>query len=372
MIEGYCIKDALYRIATGADDALLKRLLRENTMPSWVTIATEREPSYFDAAALMGESYTLIAEEAQKRKSVIGMYACSYLPVHIDGRPECIGYFGGMRINNAFRHKLRYIRQGFDAIEKLIPKQSTVPFYFTSIASENGRARRLLEANVKGMPRYTPRGEITTMVFSVKQGVNSGVLQQAKPDDIPEIAAFYNRAASEYQLAPYLAEAWLEGLDGTTGLNVSDFWLIRDDDGVLQCSLALWDQRAFKQSVVQGYRRPLGHLRRLYNIYARLCKRVELPACGEALEHVYIAFFASKEKETAVKAVREAARIAEEKGATSCVMGLSSQHPFLAELKHRLKPSLYRTEIETVILEGSEAGIAGFDSRIVQPEVALL
>ena len=371
-MDGLRIKDALYRIASREDDALLRRLLRENAMPSWVTMATEREPSHFDGASLMGDSYTLIAEEVRKRKRVIGMYACSYMPVHIDGRPETIGYFGGMRVNSGFRRKVRYIRQGFEAVEKLLPKQSTVPFYFTSIASGNRPARRLLEANLRGMPKYTPRGEMTTLVFSVKQGRRRGTLQQATPDDIPEIAAFYNRSASDYQLAPHLSEAWLRTLDGTVGLTVSDFWLVRDDDGALHCSLALWDQRAFKQSVVRGYRRPLSHLRRLYNLYARLGGRVELPATGEALEHLYIAFFAADAKKSAVMAIREAAAIATDKGVTSCVLGLSSRHPLTAELRRSLRASTYRTEIETVVLAGNEHEKRCFDNRIVQPEVALL
>jgi len=372
MMDRLRIKDALYRIASREDDSLLRRLLRENAMPSWVTMATEREPSYFDGASLMGDAYALIAEEVQKRKRVIGMYACTYMPVHIDGRPETIGYFGGMRVNSGFRNKVRYIRQGFEAIEKLLPEQSTVPFYFTSIASENSRARRLLEANLRGMPKYTPRGEMTTLVISVKQGRRRGMLQQATPDDIPEIAAFYNRRASDYQLAPHLSEAWLRSLDGTIGLTVSDFWLVRDDVGLLHCSLALWDQRAFKQSVVGGYRRPLSYLRRLYNLYARLGRRVELPACGEALEHLYIAFFACDAKVTAIRAIREAAAIAVDKGVTSCVLGLSSRHPLTGQLRRSLGASTYRTEIETVVLAGSEQDKRCFDNRIVQPEVALL
>jgi hypothetical protein len=372
MIAWYRVKDALYRLASEDDDALLRRLLRENAMPSWVSITTEREPSYFDGASLMGRSYTLVAEDAKNSKKTIGMYACTMLPVHIDGKVERMGYLGGMRVSHEFRHKVRYIKQGFEAIEKLLPESTALPYYFTSIASENKKARRLLEANVTGMPSYMPQGQMTTLVFSAKHGIERRVLKQANLQDIPEIAAFYNRHASQYQLSPYLSEEWLRSLDGHIGLKISDFWLVRSDDGSLEGCLALWDQRAFKQSVVKAYRPPLTHLRWFYNLFARLTKRVELPSVGEALEHVFIAFFAFHDSEKAVTAIKEAARISQDRKASSCVLGLSSQHPLLADIKRIFKPSMYRTEIQTVVLHNTGADAPSFHDDIVQPEIALL
>ncbi len=357
------------RFATRADDSVLKALLRDNPMDAWVSLSMEREPSYFHGTSLMGKSYTLISEE---NTEVVGMYACSYLPVHINGKSETIGYFGSMRISKPFRNKIRCIKEGFDTIREQMPKEATVPFYFTSIASENLRARRLLEANVKGMPRYHPRGQMSTLIFSTKRAKSAGMLKQATKEDISDIVVFYNQQASKYQLSPYLSEAWLESLDGHIGLRISDFYLVRDDDGKLQGCLALWDQRAFKQSVVQGYRTPLKQMRPLYNLYARLNKQVELPACGEALQHLFVAFFAFKDDAAAIDLLKEAAKIAQQtKKVKSCVLGLSSKHPLLPALKRQLRPSVYLTEIETVVLDRVDAD-PGLDDRLIQPEVALL
>lgn len=369
----YRIKDTLYRLATPKDDTTLKRLLHENPMKSWVNISTEREPSYFDGASLMGETYALIAHDAIVEENIIGMYSCSYLPVHIDGKPERIGYLGGLRVASEFRHKIHYIKHGFEAIKKILSSRATVQFYFTSIASENTIARRLLEANMSGMPCYSPVGEMTTIIFSVNQGKNGGKLVQASSEDISDIVSYYNKRASSYQLSPYLSEEWLQNTAGHPGLDISDFWLLRDKNGVLRCCFALWDQRAFKQSVVKGYKAPLKHLRILYNGYARMTKRVELPQAGKALEHLYVAFFACDDDDTdlAVNVLKEAAYIARAKGATSCVMGISSHHVLLPILKHRLKPEIYRTQIEVVTLKGDDQ-YTNTSERIIQPEVALL
>lgn len=363
------LKASYFRIASASDDTLLKRLLRENSMPSWVSITTQREPSYFKGASLMGKSYTLIAEKA---KELIGMYSCTFLPVHLEGKSEQIGYIGGLRVSSGYRHKIGYIKEGFNVLKQQVPNEATVPFYFTSLASENRQARRLLEANLKGMPHYTPIGEMHTLIFSVKRGRASTQLMQATPKDIPDITAFYNQQVSSYQLSPHLSETWLEALDGSIGLTIDDFWLLRERDGTLQCCLALWDQRAFKQSVIVGYKAPLGILRPLYNLYAGLTGQVPLPKAGDALEHIYIAFFVATQEEIALQALQEASKIAEGRGASSCVLGLSSRHPFLSRLTRALKPSLYRTQIETVTLEGAYPVKCSFEKDIVQPEVALL
>ncbi len=357
------------RFATPEDEGQLRALLRENPMDSWVSITLEREPSYFRGASLMGASRTFLSEEDGE---TVGMFSCSRLPVHINGEKAAVGYLGGLRVGSRFRHRIRYIREGFRALGTMMPKDDAVPFYITSIATENTHARKLLEANLEGMPTYTPAGQLTTLIFSTAKGKKSGILQQATPEDIPLIADFYNRHAAAWQFSAHLDSSWLEGLDGTLGLRIDDFWLMRDKDGGIKGCLALWDQRGFKQSVVRGYRAPLGQLRTIYNLYALLTDRVTLPAPGERLEHLYIAFFACENSGDALTMIRKAASLAQGvKGANSCVMGLSSRHTLLPLLKKELRPSLYLTEIETVVLDGEENGMS-LDGRPVQPEAALL
>jgi hypothetical protein len=321
---------------------------------------------------LMGTSYAIIAHDANKTHKAIGMYACSFMPVHINGKNEQIGYIGGLRVSPEYQHKIRYLKEGFTALETIVPRHASVPFYFTSLASENHKARRVLEANTKGMPHYTPQGEMSTLIFSTRHAKAITTLQQATPNDCTDIASFYNTMASHYQLSPHITPQWLEGLDGSIGLSISDFWLIKDAQQNIRCCLALWDQRAFKQSVIKAYRPPLQYFSRVYNAFARLSKRVELPKTGEALEHLYIAFFACDDASMSIDALKEAASIARQKGASSCVLGVSSHHALLDKFKHALKPSVYRSEIETVVLHQATTSKPNFDGRLIQPEVALL
>jgi len=63
-----------FRVATEADDATLRAMLRENGMPTWVEMTMEREPSFFAGKDLYGRDWAVIAED---KDDVIGMYTAS-------------------------------------------------------------------------------------------------------------------------------------------------------------------------------------------------------------------------------------------------------------------------------------------------------
>ncbi len=361
----------IFRLASSGDNAQLKMALRVNAMDSWVRLSFEREPSYFDGEALMGLSYTVIACDENQPALMVGMYSCAFLPVHINGVATRIGYLGGLRVNQQYRHKIRILKGGFASIPKLISEQSTIPFWFTSVASENVSARRLLETGLKGMPIYRAVGEMETLAFNTRQGKLQGLLQQATRDDIPALVDFFNRQATRYQFSPVLSPEWLQGLSGDKGLVLSDFWLAKNGTDIQAC-LAIWDQRAFKQTVSQGYRYPLNALRGLYNLYAGVTGRVKLLKTGKKLEQIYLSFVAFEHLDDTlpVQIIREGLALARKKGAEVAIIGLSVDNPLLAMLKQSLKPGIYRTCIETVNLRGdSNPNLNGLPP---QPEVALL
>lgn len=371
MTGGYSAGGIVYRRAEPADDADLRAALRDNAMNSWVSLSLDREPSFFAAENLMGESVAVIARKEIPPYSAVGMYSCAFLPAHVNGKPERVGYLGGLRVNAPYRRRPRIVKNGFASIPVLVPNRGTVPFWFTSVAHENYRARRLLEAGLDGMPKYRPEGVLETLAIATKQGKARGLLQQAEPKDVPGFADFFNRQAASYQFAPVLTEKWLHGLSNRKGLGLNDFWLVKDGQDVRGC-MALWDQRAIKQTVARGYRFPLNALRRPYNVWASATGRVKLPAPGQSLEHVYLAFMAfdARADDAAVDAVREGLVRARAKGAAAGVVGLSAANPLAGKLKASLRAHSYDTCIETVSWHDQPA--PSLDGRAAQPEVALL
>lgn len=360
-----------FKIATAADDEQLRATLRSNELDSWVNITFEREPNYFSGEQLMGLSGAVIAHEQRHPRAVVGMYNYTLLPVHINGIPQQAGYLGGLRVNPAYRHRLSIVKNGFQSLRYLMPHALNPPLWFTSLSAENTKARRLLEAGLKQLPRYQPHGELETLAISTQHGHFHGLLQAAEAADIHPLIEFFNQQAQRYQFSTVLTAEWLLNLNPDKGLVLNDFWIAKNQGQITAC-LAIWDQRAFKQTVARRYRFPLNQFLGPYNCLAKMTGRMTLPKPGQALEQVFIAFVAIQDHagQFALEVIQEALALAKNKGAHVGVLGLASDNALCQKLKKTLKPNIYRSCIETVTWPDSP--LTSIDQRPPQPEVALL
>lgn len=371
MRELYQDANILYRRADVDDDKALREMLSQNSMDSWVNLSFEREPSYFDAQNIMGESYTMVAIDTNTN-SYVGMYTCTYMDMYINGDIQEVAYLRELRLDEAYRNKIRILKNGYKSLRTLLPKKETEPLYITSVASQNTKARRVLEAGLKGMPTYISLAKMNTLIFSSSFIPEQKRLKQATKQDIARILKFYNDHMASYQFAPCVSEQWMNTLPAKTGLSIDDFYIVEDEGGNIEACLALWDQRAFKQSVIKGYKTPLRQLRPLYNFFAMLSTRVLLPQINSMLGQIYISFFVCQNDELQLDIIKEAAQLAKSKGASSCILGLSAGHPNSDVLKKRLKADIYETDIELVNLDANKATLILDKERLIQPEVALL
>ncbi|MCW8932348.1 MAG: hypothetical protein OQL19_19200 [Gammaproteobacteria bacterium] len=371
MVDSVHYKEVIFRKAQAIDNIHLRNILSQNEMESWIKLSFEREPDYFAADNLMGESYSILVYKENNPKEIMGMYSCSFLPVRINGNPQYLGYLGGLRIVKEYRNKLRYVKNGYDSIARLIPDNSSLNWWFTSIASDNKPAKKLLEAGLKGLPVYSSIGEIKTLAISANQAKKSGILQAVSHKEINELIAFYTKQTIDYQFAPILTEQWLIQLNGKKGLSIEDFYVVRQQ-GVIVACLALWDQRSFKQTRVKGYQFPLNKIRPLYNLFAAMTKRTPLPQVGDKLEQIYLAFVAcdQQSEEQFVLILQDVLYKIKERNANMAVVGLSMENPLLALIEKYFHSHSYQTCIETVSWTKQEQ--PDLNSKSVQPEVALL
>src|SRR5260221_3902900 len=120
-----------FRLATEADDAVIRSLLRKNVMPTWVDLAIEREPSFFAGKDLFGDDWAVIAEEVG---DVVGMYAASVMPVHVDGRPERLGSLSGFRVYPRYRHRHPFLPGAGASIPRRAPLTGRPASWVTGLA----------------------------------------------------------------------------------------------------------------------------------------------------------------------------------------------------------------------------------------------
>ena len=361
-----------YQLATPADEADLRTLLLDNAMPGWVSIALTREPNYFAGSRLFGTEQTIIAREQMSRQPV-GMCTYTRQPVHCNGQPAELGYLGGLRIAPAWRQRLRIVRQGFAAVRDLCD-QPPAPLWYTAIAVDNHPARRLLEAHMPGLPRYTALNDMVTMLLPATRGKRHRLWQALDTNDrtshttLAALCNWYNAQACAYQFAPVLQAEWLRAWLQNSH---TTFYTVTQNDRLLAC-MALWDQRACRQARALHYRWPLGLLRPAHNAWAHLTKRPALPRTGEALAHSFMAFlaYAPEMDDKILALVEDALALA----ATPLVtLGLHARHPQLPQLQARFKPWCYHTRLYTVSDAASHADTPlPLDGRVAQPEVAIL
>jgi hypothetical protein len=341
--------------ATIEDDAELRTILRSNSMAGWVTMSTEREPSFFASLNHFGKEQAVIARREGKP---VGMYLCAVQHLHLNGRPSIIGYLGGLRVNPDFRNRLNILRAGYSSA-RAMQSPDALPFWYTSIASDNTSARRLLEANLKGMPSYAPVGEMLTMALPRARGQRMNLWREALPSELDTVCEFYNRHASEFQFSPVLS--------ADAACRTGAKFYVHSRKGEIVASMALWNQQAYKQVVARGYRQPLKALLPVYNSYARLARRVSLPPINQALDQTLLAFFSTSSSDgtDVVDLVRDALAICPTKVLT---LGLHAEHPWIGRLQRTFRPAVYRTNVYLVHYDRRPE----LDRRPIQPEVAVL
>jgi hypothetical protein len=344
-----------FEIATEQDNSELRRLLRENSMQSWVSMSIEREPSFCAGQNKFGQDWAVIAREGA---ATVGMYTCASQPVHVNGLAGHLGYLGALRVNPSYRNQLRVLRDGYASLRYLSQGDQPESWY-TCIASENQTARRILEANLKGMPAYKPVGEMTTFALPRSRGRSHALWSLALPEQMNEVCDFYNQHAAQWQFAPVLTPEAAQ-LTGAT------FYIHVTGDRIKAC-MALWNQQSYKQIVARAYRRPLATLVPVYNACARLARMVELPAVGENLDQTFLSFLAAplEQPELFMDLVSDAVALCPSKALT---LGLNTQHPYARPIQREFRPLVYRTQVYTVGFDG----VPALDGRPAQPEVAVL
>jgi hypothetical protein len=362
-----------FDIAAEADDAEIRRLLRENPMPGRISVSLEREPDYF-AAELPGETKQTIVARDGERLACVGW--CHFRRRFVNGEPCRVGYLGGLRLDASHAGRFDILRRGYAFFDELQAREPA-DFYFTSIAADNERARQFLERGVHGMPRYEFVGEFVTVLIPTrcqrrvvaKCGSELGLLF-AGPTD--QLAGFVNETNRTYQFAPCWSGDELAELR-TFGLCPSDICVLLDHERIV-ASAAIWDQRRFKQTIVRSYAPWLASLRPAFNLFARVARQPRLPEIGEAVAAGFGSLLATclDSHRASIPLLEQLLHRAAERGLELLTLGFGANDPLLAIIRKSFPRREYRSAIYVVRWPDTGGAARALDGRILAPEVALL
>jgi hypothetical protein len=358
-----------FAVATGSDDADIRRLLRENPMPGRISLSFEREPNYFADANLPGElKRTIIARDGGR---VVCVGNCMIRRRFVNGQPATVGYLGGLRLNASHAGRFEILRHGYEFFHQL-QADRPADFYFTSIAADNERARTLLERGLPGMPSYEFTGEFVTVLIPSKRG--QPVLRFAATNNLSaeQLIELLNNHNRERQFAPCWSEDELAALQ-PLGLQSDDFKSI-GDSGRIDAVAALWDQRGFKQTVVRGYTPSLARARPVLNLATRLVGGAKLPAIGKVLNNAFVSHLASEshEPDILVQLISALRGSAAQRGIELLTLGFAANDPRMAVLRRNFRGREYHSRLYVVCWPGCGGAARELDGRTIAPEVALI
>lgn len=349
-----------FSIVSPRDDAEIRRLLRENPIQGAVTISLEREPDYFRGCSLGSAREITIVGRKDGRLLCIGN--CSIRSRFINGKPTQVGYLGGLRLDRSVEGRFDLLRRGYRFFEEVSMGQD-VPFYFTSIAADNARALQFLERNLPGMPRYELIGEFVSLIIPTGGHLNDDanlVRGTSTEQFFNENQAQFNLAAewqeNEFnQLSPF---GWQRSID------------VLDATGNTSASGVLWDQRAFKQTVVRGYSNLLKLASPVVNAFARF-RGAGLPPVGSAMNLAFLSPVAVKGGSDAlVRLVDAALGAAESSGIELLAVGLDLRNPALPVLLKTFRCRQYHSRLYSLHWQSNPS--CRLDNHLLAPEVALL
>lgn len=364
-------------LATRADDAEIRRLLRDNPMPGRISISLEREPDASLAAAIEGDIHHTVIARDPETGSLMGMGSVSTRDAYINGDVTRVGYLGQLRLDQRYRPRAPIIIGGYRMFRELHDSLG-VRLYLTSIAADNLRARRLLERGLPDMPTYRPLDTfVTTMIEAWAPGgkLPPGLhTRRVNLDHMPDVLHCLTRNGQRAQFSP----VWrASDLLARVKAGEIEFVVAKRRERVVGC-MAVWDQRAYKQAVIRGYEPRLLRWRRWINLVPGLFNIPRLPPVGTKLNIAYLSHVAVDDDDPDVFAALlgcacgSGDRWRDDLGHRNFVLGLSERHPLLRAVPRMFRRHMYRTNLYVVHWDDGRAAAAGLDDRVCQPEVALL
>ncbi len=349
-----------FELATPDDDEELRMILRQTPMPGRISICFQREPSFFDAAAVEGDVVQTVVCRDTERTRIVGFGTRSIRQRYVDGVATPVGYLSSLRVLPEYR-SIGLVARGYAYFREL-HEDGRTPFYLTTIAAGNEPAIKILTSGRAGLPSYQPQGDFYTMAFPIharprsRSHNGSLAVRVATARDVFSVIQFAREEGRKRQFSPCISAADLEAADGLLrGLGPDDF-LIAERRGELVGTLAVWDQQAFRQNIVQRYNAALRYARPMVNAWSWLTGQSILPRPGDPFRCVSGAFCLIRNHNTTVfEELLAAARSQRtDRAAQFLLLGMHESDPLLT-IARRAAAQEYLTHLYIVSFERNNA-----------------
>lgn len=290
----------LFERATAQDSDEILNILEEASFKGHISLIYTRRPDAYWSFTQEGEAVDLIVARDTQYGKIAGFGACAIRTLFVNGIPARVGYLFGLRVARAYLKKFPILHRGYAYLQTL-HQTKNVACYITTILEENLDVQAMLEKRRDFMPTYQPCGKYEIFALRTGRPVKSRStlfascsFRRATIADLPALIAFLHQQGQSFQFFPVMAETALRSR-AFPGLGIEDFFVMYNADGEFLAAGALWDQRSYKQYVLQRYG---GYFKYLYP-FAKLLPPFgfpALPAPGNALAFCTLSFWAVKDR----------------------------------------------------------------------------
>ena len=360
-----------FQWAVPDDEPDIRSLVGSVPMPGTVAIRFSREPDYFLGTTIMGDTCDVLTVRHRQDRQLAGIACRAESRAYLNGQESPLGYIGQIRIALPFRgHWL--VNLGAEYFRKASPPGL---LYFGVIASENPGVRQLLVGPRSPGNLHTRHiCGITTcsiLLRPFRAHRTPGVeIVPGTAETLPEIVAFLRHQGPRRQFFPAYTLEDFTGGSRLRGLRPQDILVARRGNEVVGV-MAVWDQAAYKQDIVDAYGTALRRLRPAYNLAARFLGARPLTPPGQAIPLAFASCICiAGDDPIIMQALLSACKInAYQRGKAFLMLGLSDDDPLLAVAQRSLHIK-YHSDLFAV--SWSDEAVNRLDGRIPYIEIATL
>src|SRR6185369_16927107 len=125
-------------LATAADDAQIRGLLRREPVPGRIAISYEREPEFSRGCDATGEHATVLVARDLDTGVTAGVACRSERDVYVNATATRLGYLGQLRVDRRYRGRW-LVSRGFSMLKQLHDRHP-LPGYLAAVTAGNREA----------------------------------------------------------------------------------------------------------------------------------------------------------------------------------------------------------------------------------------
>jgi predicted N-acetyltransferase YhbS len=238
------------RNACQEDNQALLELSRQAPMTADLVVSVDRSPDYFCLSNLQGKNPVILV--AEKDGKFVGTVGFSFRTVLFREAPLEIAYIGGIKIDRDFQKSLiafRLMKQVADFLDR-----SPVKCAVILVIGKNAAMNALLSGRA-GIPvfdhiaQYQIKYLLPVRFYRLSEKY---LIRPATRADLKELSVLFNQFYRNYELSPGWDEDYLSVRFQEPDFRLENSWLLVKDNRIAAAA-SLWDQSAFKNTIVTHY-----------------------------------------------------------------------------------------------------------------------